>query len=98
MKTVTKTVKELVDNIVATGEDDAPLPLAVIPNHMGINLVAVEALTWTRQDDGQLVSLTIHFIPSKDPRGLVAPAEERARSSPGSGWAIPPPESGASRA
>lgn len=70
MKTVTKTVKELVDS----GED-APLPLSAIPNHMGINLVSVEALTWTRQDDGQLVSLTIHFTPSK----------ERVRSSPRSG-------------
>jgi len=59
MKTITKTVKDLIK-----AEEDAPLPLSVIPNHMGINLCAVEALTWTRQDDGQLVSLTIHFIPS----------------------------------
>jgi hypothetical protein len=46
--------------------DKAPLPLRVIPNQMGINLVSVEGLSWTEQDDGQLVSLTIHFIPGED--------------------------------
>jgi hypothetical protein len=58
MKTTTKTVRELVD-----AGKDAPLPLSVIPNFMGINLVSVEAITWTEQEDGQLVSLTIHFNP-----------------------------------
>ncbi len=62
MKTVTVTVQELLDN-----RELAPIPLEVFPNHMGINLCSVEALTWTRQDDGQLVSLTVHFIPSEDP-------------------------------
>lgn len=55
----TKTVREL----IKTG--DSPLPLEIIPNNMGINLASVEALTWTRQGDGQLVDLTIHFIPAK---------------------------------
>jgi hypothetical protein len=41
-----------------------PLDPAVIPNHMGINLCSVEGMSWTRQDDGQLVSLTIHFQPA----------------------------------
>ncbi len=50
--------------MVASNNEDSPLPLGVIPNNMGINLVAVEAITWTKQDDGQLVSLTIHFIPN----------------------------------
>jgi len=58
MKTTTKTVTEL----IAT--EESPLPLEVIPNNMGINLCSVDALTWTRQDDGQLVSLTIHFLPA----------------------------------
>ena len=58
MKTTTKTVDEILKT------EDSPLPLTVIPNNMGINLCSVEALTWTRQDDGQLVSLTIHFIPT----------------------------------
>jgi len=41
-----------------------PLDPAVIPNHMGINLCSVEGMSWTRQEDGQLVSLTIHFAPN----------------------------------
>jgi len=60
MKTTTKTVQELVES-----GQDPPLPLSVIPNQMGINLCSVEAVTWTAQDDGQLVSLTIHFIPER---------------------------------
>ena len=44
-----------------------PLDPAVIPNHMGINLCSVEGMSWTRQDDRQLVSLTIHFLPN--PKG-----------------------------
>ena len=59
MKTVTKTVKELLGK-----EEKSPLPLDVFPNRMGINLCSVEALTWTRQDDGQLVNLMVHFVPS----------------------------------
>jgi hypothetical protein len=43
---------------------DWPLPLSVIPNHMGINLCSVEGMSWQKQSDGQLVSLTIHFIPA----------------------------------
>jgi len=57
MKTITKTVDELIES------DESPLPLSVITNYMGINLCSVEALTWTRRPDGQLVNLTIHFIP-----------------------------------
>ena len=59
MKTITKTVTDMIAN-----NEDAPLPMDVIPNNMGINLCSVEAMTWTKQDDGQLVSLTIHFLPS----------------------------------
>ena len=58
MKTTTKTVTELIET------KESPLPLEVIPNNMGINLCSVDALTWTRQEDGQLVSLTIHFVPA----------------------------------
>lgn len=58
MKTTFKTVQELIDK-----NEDAPLPLSVIPNYMGINLCSVEAISWQKQDDGQLTSLTIHFIP-----------------------------------
>lgn len=40
-----------------------PQPLEVTPNHMGINLCAVEGMSLTRTDDGQLVNLTTHFLP-----------------------------------
>jgi hypothetical protein len=43
-----------------------PLDPSVIPNHMGINLCSVEGMSWTRQADRQLVSLTIHFEPNPD--------------------------------
>lgn len=59
MKTVTNTVTDLIKD-----KNLSPLPLSVIPNQMGINLVSVESLSWTRQDDGQLVNLTINFIPN----------------------------------
>lgn len=45
--------------------DEYPLPLSVIPNYMGINLCSVDALSWQKQDDGQLTNLTIHFIPAE---------------------------------
>ena len=53
----TKTIKELIEN------NSSPLPLEVIPNHMGINLVSVESISWERQEDGQLKNLTINFTP-----------------------------------
>lgn len=59
MKTITKTVKELIK------ENESPLPLEVIPNNIGINLCSVESLTWTKQEDGQLVDLSIKFLPAK---------------------------------
>ena len=58
MIVITKTVTEL----IKSGE--SPLLLDVIPNNMGINLCSVDALTWVKQEDGQLVSLTIHFNPA----------------------------------
>lgn len=61
MKTFFKTVDDLVKN-----KEDSPLPLSVIPNYMGINLCSVDAISWQKQDDGQLTSLTIHFIPGPD--------------------------------
>ena len=60
MKTTMKKTEELIKT------EESPLPLSVIPNHMGINLCSVEGVSWTRQSDGQLVNLTIHFTPSGD--------------------------------
>ena len=54
-----KKVKDLVKN-----KEYCPLPLDVIPNRMGINLCSVDSISWEKQDDGQLTSLTIHFIPA----------------------------------
>jgi len=54
----TKTIKELIEN------NSSPLPLEVIPNHMGINLVSVESISWEKQEDGQLKNLTINFTPA----------------------------------
>jgi hypothetical protein len=54
---------------------DWPLGLEVIPNNMGINLCSVEGMSWTKQDDGQLVSLTIHFVPA--PEAPVRPEHQR---------------------
>jgi len=46
---------------------DCPLPLEVIPNQMGINLCAVSGISWVEQEkDGQIVQLTIHFLPSSE--------------------------------
>jgi hypothetical protein len=58
METILKTVDELIEN-----DEKSPLPLEVIPNYMGINLCCVDALSWQRQNDGQLTNLTIHFNP-----------------------------------
>ena len=57
MKTEIKTIQEILNGA------ESPLPIEVIPNHMVINLVSIEAISWTRQKDGQLVNLTIHFTP-----------------------------------
>ena len=59
MKTTTVTIDDIINNNVSS-----PLPLSVIPNYMGINLCNVDSITYTKQDDGQLVNLTINFIPS----------------------------------
>ena len=57
MKKISKKVTDIING------EKCPLPLEVIPNHMGINLVAVEAISWTEFEDGQIGELTIHFIP-----------------------------------
>jgi len=77
MKTKFHTTDEIVD-----GKIDVPLDIGVIPNHMGINLCAVEGMSWTQQDDGQLVSLTIHFIPSANLRQVNGAQEEEDPYAP----------------
>lgn len=48
---------------LVTDKQDCPLPLEVIPNNMGINLVSVESISWNKQEDGQIISLSIDFNP-----------------------------------
>jgi hypothetical protein len=50
------------DDILARPEE-CPFPVDVIPNRMGINLCAVSGVTWEKLPDGQLVTVTIHFVP-----------------------------------
>ena len=54
---------EVTVNDVVAGKEKSPLPLEVIPNYMGINLVSVDKISWIECDDGQIEELTIHFIP-----------------------------------
>ena len=59
-----KTYFEKVESLINSG-NKCPFPLEIIPNNMGINLVSVDAISWQKQDDGQLTQLTIYFIPTK---------------------------------
>lgn len=64
----TKTTEEILkqeelNNQGSYSGKDCPIPLSIIPNSMGINLASVHSISWSEQDDGQLVSLTINFLP-----------------------------------
>jgi len=59
METKKVTIGEVVKNNAY-----CPIPVDVFPNYMGINLVSVDSVEWTEQEDGQLVTLTVNFIPS----------------------------------
>jgi len=60
-----ETVFKKVSDIIA-GDGYCPIPLEAIPNSMGINLCSVEAVSWQRQEDGQLVNVCIYFKPAQD--------------------------------
>jgi len=55
------TIKDAVHN-----DYYCPIPLDVFPNYMGINLVSIDSVEWVKQEDGQLVTLTVNFIPNND--------------------------------
>lgn len=65
----TKGFYKTIDKIIHNNEH-CPLPISVIPDKMGINLCSVEAVSWVEREDGQLMNLTIHFLPNEngDPR------------------------------
>lgn len=48
---------------IISGKVDCPFPIEDVPNKMGINLSSVGSIRWTKQDDGQLVSVIIEFMP-----------------------------------
>lgn len=52
-----KKIQEIIDGAYC------PLPIEIITNNMGINLCAVDSIEWDKQEDGQLKTLTINFIP-----------------------------------
>lgn len=57
MKTYLVTIEDAINGA------KCPIPVSVIPNNMGINLTSVDSVCWTETKDGQLVSVTINFIP-----------------------------------
>ena len=64
MKYFTKTTEEILkqdelNNQGSYSGKDCPILLS----SMGINLASVHSILWSEQDDGQLVSLTINFLP-----------------------------------
>lgn len=61
METKKVTIEDVVNNNAY-----CPIPVDVFPNYMGINLVSVDSVEYTKQDDGQLVSMTVNFIPNNN--------------------------------
>lgn len=59
MESIFKKVSDIVEN-----NEDCPISLKVIPNYMGINLCSVEAISWQKQEDGQLANVSIYFKPA----------------------------------
>jgi len=61
MNTKKVTIEEVVKNNAY-----CPIPVDVFPNYMGINLVSVDSVEWVEQEDTQIVTLTVNFIPNND--------------------------------
>ena len=61
---------------VVNNNSYCPIPLNIIPDKMGINLVSVDSVEWTEQNDGQLVDLTIKFNPTTNKNIKLNKSEE----------------------
>lgn len=61
---------------VVNNNSYCPIPLNIIPDKMGINLVSVNSVEWTEQNDGQLVDLTIKFNPTTNQNIKLNKSEE----------------------
>ena len=61
---------------VVNNNSYCPIPLDIIPDKMGINLVSVDSVEWTEQNDGQLVDLTIKFNPTTNQNIKLNKSEE----------------------
>lgn len=48
---------------IIRGKTDVPIGLKDLCENVGVSYYAIDAITWTRQADGQLVSMTMHFNP-----------------------------------
>ena len=66
MKNIKRHELKIKDSTEDLNEVDCPLPLDVIPNYMGINLCAVDSISWEKLSDGQIVNLTIKFDPDME--------------------------------
>jgi hypothetical protein len=87
--TRTRSINYLVENKDTLDKSEQPpLPTHIFPNYMGINLCSVESMTWAEQDDGQLLSLSVQFVPDTElqrdregvpnyEEGLVEPPKNR---------------------
>lgn len=45
-----------------------PIDLATIPNTMGINLTSIDSVNWSTLPDGQIINVTINFLPNLNKR------------------------------
>jgi len=81
MNITTKTIDEIVDN-----EEYCPLPTDVIPNRLGINLCSVDSISWQKQEDGQLVSLSVYFKPESSTEKINKLLEEHKEAEDCDSW------------
>lgn len=65
-KSTTMDIKTIKIEDLIDGKEKSTFPIDIFPNNMGINLCAVDSITFARQADGQLVYLVVNFIPDNE--------------------------------